>query len=157
MGTTNVVVEEVERLAAPVLDEQKMELVDIQFMREHGQWVLRLFLDKEGGMTLGDCARMSDRLGRMLDATSVISQSYCLEVSSPGLNRSLRKEKDFRRFLGERADITVFAPLDGRRHFRGILRNVEEGRVVIEDSAQQFFTLPLSGIAKARLDPDIPI
>ncbi len=153
----SIVVEEVERLVAPILDKQKMELVDTQFLHEHGRWVLRLFLDKEGGVTLDDCAQMSDRLGRMLDATSVISQSYSLEVSSPGLNRPLRKEHDFRRFLGQRADITIFAPLDGRRHFRGIIHGVEEGNVVIQDVTEQLFSLPLSGIAKARLDPEITI
>jgi ribosome maturation factor RimP len=100
---------------------------------------------------------LSDHLGRVLDATDVIPQRYSLEVSSPGIYRVLRVEKDYQRFLGERADITLYAPINGRRHFKGTIESVEEGQVVIKDYAEQKFALALSGIAKAHLDPDIKI
>ena len=74
-----------------------MELVDAQFVHEHGQWVLRFFLDKTGGITLEDCAKLSDHIGRTLDATDLIKQRYSLEVSSPGINRPLKKESDYQR------------------------------------------------------------
>src|SRR5438045_1218062 len=97
----SLLLEQIEKLAAPVLQEHAAELVDLQFVHEHGQWVLRFFLDKEKGITLDDCATISEHLGRMLDATDVIPQAYALEVSSPGINRPLRKEEDYKRFIGE--------------------------------------------------------
>src|SRR4029077_10950703 len=115
------------------------------FQHEHGQWVLRYYVDKPQGVTLDDCARLSEHLGRILDASNVIVQSYALEVSSPGLNRALKKEQDFERFKGERADINLYAPLNGRRHFRGKIKSVQAGSVVIRDASEQTFELPLTG------------
>jgi ribosome maturation factor RimP len=150
-------IEQIEKLSAPVLQEHETELVDLQFVHEHGQWVLRYFLDKPNGITLDDCANMSEYLGRMLDAANVISQTYTLEVSSPGINRPLHKEEDYRRFIGERVDVTLYAPLNGRRHFKGTIESVEPGAVKIIDSTEQLFSLPLADVAKAKLDPDIQI
>ena len=157
MSTKSVLIEQIEELATPVLQEHGAELVYVEFVHEHGQWVLRFFLDKPGGITLDDCATISEHLSRNLDATNLISQSYSLEVSSPGLYRPLRKEKDFERFKGERADIQLYAPLNGRRHFRGTIEGVAEGQVQVKDVSEQIFSLPLSGIAKAKLDPEIKI
>jgi ribosome maturation factor RimP len=148
---------QIEQLAAPVLQEHGAELVDLEFVHDHGQWVLRFFLDRQGGITLDDCATISDHLGRILDATDLIAQSYSLEVSSPGLNRPLRKEADYVRFAGERVDVTLYAPLNGRRHYRGRLHGLKDGMVQVEDYTQQVFALPLAQIAKARLDPEIEI
>ena len=149
--------EQIEKLSTPILQEHTVELVDLQFVHEHGQWVLRFFLDKEKGITLDDCALLSEHLGRMLDASDIISQTYSLEVSSPGLNRPLRKESDYSRFIGERVDVTLYAPLNGRRHFKGIIESVQSGVVGILDSSQQHFSLPLADVAKAKLDPEIEI
>jgi ribosome maturation factor RimP len=157
MSAKSVLIDQIEQLAAPVLQEHNAELVLAEFVHEHGQWVLRFFLDKPGGITLDDCATLSDHLSRILDATDVIAQSYSLEVSSPGIYRPLRKEKDFERFRGEFADINLFAPINGRRHFRGTIESVGEGHVQLKDTANQVFSLPLSGIAKAKLDPEIII
>ena len=157
MSAKNVLIEKIEQLAAPVLAAENAELVDVQFIHEHGQWVLRFFLDKPKGITLDDCATLSHQLGAMLDATDVISQSYSLEVSSPGVYRPLRKEKDYLRFLGQRVNVTLFAPMDGRRHFSGYLESVDAGLVVVKDSEQRIFQLPLTDIAKATLDPEIEI
>jgi ribosome maturation factor RimP len=151
----NVILQQVEDLAAPILSEEQAEIVDLEFLHEHGQWVLRFYLDKAGGITLHDCAAISDRLSRALDATEIIPQAYSLEVSSPGLNRPLKKEDDFRKFVGERVDVTLFAPIDGRRHFRGSIAAAENGTVTVCDSEGRSFGLPMSGIAKAKLDPEI--
>ena len=153
----SLLIEQIEQIAAPVLDEHAAELVDAQFVHEHGQWVLRFFLDKPGGITLGDCATISDHIGRILDAADVIKQRYSLEVSSPGINRPLKKEADYHRFIGERVDVTLYAPLNGRRHFKGKLQSVNAGEVVVEVEPQQVFALPLADVAKARLDPEIVI
>lgn len=157
MTSKSALIEQIEQLAAPVLEEHGAELVHVEFVHEHGSWVLRFFLDKPNGITLDDCATISEHLGRNLDATNLIPQSYSLEVSSPGIYRPLRKEKDFERFKGERADIQLYAPINGRRHFRGIIEGVTGGEVQVKDSAQELFSLPLSGIAKAKLDPEIKI
>ena len=156
MGSSKtVLIDQIEQLTAPVLAEHAVELVDLQFVHEHGQWILRYFLDKEGGVTLDDCATVSEHLGRTLDAADVIPQRYSLEVSSPGIDRPLKKESDYRRFIGQRADVTLFAPLDGRRHFRGLIESVEPGQVTLRDSEQAVFALSLANVAKAKLDPDI--
>ncbi len=157
MAPRNVLIEDIEKLAAPVLQEHGAELVLVEFLHEHGSWVLRFFLDKPGGITLDDCATLSEHLGRNLDASNLIPQAYSLEVSSPGLYRPLRKEQDFERFKGERVDINLYAPINGRRHFRGTIESVHEGIVDVKDVAQQVYSLPLSGIAKAKLDPEIKI
>src|SRR5688572_15857764 len=106
-------IEQIEQVSAPVIAEHGAELVDLLFVHEHGQWVLRFYLDKPGGITLDDCAKISEHLGRNLDGTDVIGQSYTLEVSSPGINRPLKKEADFVRFIGENVDVTLYAPING--------------------------------------------
>jgi ribosome maturation factor RimP len=147
--------EQIEQVAAPVLAEHGAELVDSMFVHEHGQWVLRFYLDKEGGITLDDCSVISEHLGRNLDATDIIKQSYSLEVSSPGINRPLKKEADYQRFIGEKVDVTLYAPLNGRRHFKGTLQAVNAGTVIVQEAPQISHTLPLTDVAKARLDPEI--
>ena len=92
--------EKVEALVTPVLDAKCMELVDLELVHEQGQWILRFFLDKEGGITLDDCATMSNELGNVLDETDPIPQAYSLEVSSPGIYRPLRKAADYGRLPG---------------------------------------------------------
>jgi ribosome maturation factor RimP len=150
-------IEQIEQIVAPVLQEHAAELVDAQFVHEHGQWVLRFFLDKAGGITLDDCGTISEHIGRILDAADVVKQHYSLEVSSPGINRPLKKEADYERFIGERVDATLYAPLNGRRHFKGTIQSVNAGVVVVEEAPQQTFALPLADIAKAKLDPEIHI
>ena len=153
----SLLVEQIEQVTGPVLQEHGAEPVDVQFVHEHGQWVLRFFLDKTGGITLDDCATISEHISRILDAADVIKQRYSLEVSSPGINRPLKKESDYQRFVGERVDVTLYAPLNGRRHFKGTLQSISAGVVVVEEAPQQSFALPLADIAKARLDPEIHI
>jgi ribosome maturation factor RimP len=151
-----ILLEQVEALVKPLLDAKGMEVVDLEFVHEQGQWVLRFFLDKAGGITLDDCADMSNALGNVLDAADPIPQTYSLEVSSPGIYRPLRKEADYGRFIGERVDIKLYAPQDGRRHFTGTLEAVVEGNVVVESEGKKFI-LPLSSVAKGRLDPEIDV
>ncbi len=156
-NTKSVLLEHIQSLSVPAIEKEGMELVDVQFVHEHGQWVLRFFLDKPGGITLDDCAMMSDRIGNILDAADAIPQAYSLEVSSPGVYRPLKTESDFRRYHGQRADITLYAPVNGRRHIKGTIAGVETGAVIIEEDAQNRFTLALRDVAKATLDPDLEI
>ncbi len=152
-----VLTEQIGQLTGPVLQEQGYELVDIQYVPEHGQQVLRFLVDKAGGITLDDCATISDQVGRLLDASDLLKQRYALEVSSPGLNRPLKKESDYARFIGERVDVKLYAPLQGRRNFKGSIQSVGAGVVVVEESPGIRFSLPLVDVAKARLDPEIDI
>lgn len=153
----NQILEQVEKLSGPVLQEHQAELVDLQWVHEHGSWVLRFFLDKAGGITLDDCASLSDHIGRVLDETDVIPQSYSLEVSSPGVYRPLKKEKDFLKYKGQPVDITLFAPLNGRRHFKGTIEGFQNGVLALKDIDGASFSLPLADMAKVNLDPEIEI
>lgn len=154
--TRSPLVEKIEAIATPVVTQNGMELVDLQFVHENGSWVLRFFLDKPGGITLDDCARMSQHIGEALEVADPIPQAYVLEISSPGLYRPLKTEADFAKHAGERVDIRLAEPLDGRRNYRGNLIGMEERFVVVDVDGRQY-RLPFEGIAKARLDPDIPV
>jgi len=157
MGNTkSQLLEKIEELVSPVLAENRMELVDLEFQHEHGQWILRFYLDKDGGITLDDCAMMSDRIGQVLDTDDPIPQNYSLEISSPGLYRPLRKLSDFQKYTGERVDVSLFAPQDGRRHFKGTIVSVQADNVSVESEGKTF-VLPFASIAKAKLDPEIDV
>src|SRR6185312_9129075 len=101
MASKTILLEKVEELVAPALSQHEAELVDLQFVHEHGRWVLRFFVDKPDRITLDDCAVISEHVGRLLDGADIIPQTYSLEISSPGVNRPLRKESDFKKFIGE--------------------------------------------------------
>ena len=151
------VVQEIKKLAGPALSEAKVELVQVEYRREPQGWVLRFYLDKEGGFSLTDCALWNDRLGQLLDESGLISQSYSLEISSPGLNRPLRKKEDFQRFLGLEAVVKLYAPQNNQKNFHGKLMSVEKEELVLLDRTSGLVRLPLSMIAGARLDPEIQV
>ncbi len=106
-------------------------------------------------LKIGYCTNV--HAGPDLEQTRANLQRYSLEVSSPGINRPLKKEADYLRFIGERVDVTLYAPLNGRRHFKGTLQSVNSGVVIVQAEPQQSFSLPLADVAKARLDPEIHI
>lgn len=147
------VVERVKTIALPLLTELGLELVDVEFRREASGWILRLYLDKPSGVTLGDCQRASEELSDLLDVENFIDHPYTLEVSSPGLNRPLRRELDFLRFVGQRARVTTSQAVAGQRRFFGVLKGYEEGRILLEREDGTIVLIPYMLIAKARLDP----
>lgn len=102
---------EAERLLEPALKQLGIELIDVEYVRERN-WILRVFIDKEGGVDLNDCQQISEKAGELLDEADLISANYMLEVSSPGLDRVLKKDKDFLRYAGEEVDVKLFAPLE---------------------------------------------
>lgn len=149
---------EIERAARGVLDPEGAELVDTEYRRENGRWVLRFFLDKAGGVTLDDCEYFSNRLGAALDAGNLIPHSYALEVSSPGVDRKLKTEKDFRRFSGHRIKLRLKSPAEnGQRHFSGVLRASEDGRLLLEQGSGDGLSFSIPEIEEARLHPEIEI
>lgn len=144
----------IEEAVEGLLGQEAAELVDLRYLQEGGRWVLRVYVDKHGGVTLDDCERYSEKVGALLDAMDAMEHSYTLEVSSPGVDRILKKQKDFSRFSGHRVKLRLKAPLEGRRRFHGVLRGVEDGRVVLESDGQVFRLAP-EAIEEARLDPEI--
>jgi ribosome maturation factor RimP len=145
------VIERVHRLVGPVLLSGGLELVEVEYRREARGWVLRLYVDKEGGITLDDCAQISREIGRNLDVEDFITTPYILEVSSPGLTRSLKTEKDFMKYRDCLVKVRTNQPVENRRQFTGRLRGVAEEGIQIEVDGKVFL-LPLSFIAKANLD-----
>jgi len=147
-------VKQLQSLAEPVVTGQGYELVDLEFKNELGSWILRVFIDNpkaEGGVGLEDCAQVSRELSAVLDVDDVIPMHYSLEVSSPGLNRPLRKESDFARFVGKKAKIRTSRPVgESRRNFSGTLVEVVGGKVKI-DVGDQVCEVPIDAVEKANL------
>ena len=141
---------QVEEVAESLVVSEGMELVDLEYRREGPRWMLRLFIDKEGGVTVDDCARISRELGDLLDAKDVIPQAYILEVSSPGLNRRIRKKEDFSRFAGQKIQLWLVSPKDGRKKIVGDLVGVE-GEEVVVNHTEGRISVALKDIAKANL------
>ena len=155
-------VEELVDLVTPCLTDLGFELVDLEFQREGREHFLRLFIDKPGGVTLDDCAEVSREVGTLLEVDNVIDEAYRLEVSSPGLDRPLKRPADFERFAGQRVKIKSYDPLDpdGRGHtrktFSGTLIGLRDGRVVVKqlDKKGGEVAIPLTDLLQARLDPE---
>lgn len=149
------IIAKVETIIAPAIEAAGMELVDVQYVPENGKKVLRVFIDKEGGVRLADCEAVSRTIGDLIDEADILPQSYVLEVSSPGIDRVLKKEKDFVRFQGYKARITMQLPLDGQRNFLGPIASVQNGCVTLNDVTGKVVVLPIVNIARARLDPEM--
>lgn len=143
-------IQEISRLAEEILTSEKMELVDITFRREAPGWVLRILIDKPGGVSIDDCTFISRQLGDVLDVKDLIHYPYHLEVSSPGLNRPLKKEADFKRFIGEYVVIKTAAPIDGKKTFKGKLSAFQDNIVHLIVESNQI-TIPYAMIEKANI------
>ncbi len=139
-------------IAEPLCEELGVEVVDVEYTMERGGWVLRLYIDRPGGVTLDDCARVSRELGTLLDVEDIVPQSYSLEVSSPGLDRPLKREKDFLKVVGKKVRIRTIEPIDGRKNFKVVVDAVEKGTVVVRDSGGHVWKIPLDNIEKARCE-----
>ena len=122
VGAT-LITKQVADLVQPILDEIGFELVDVEYLSKYGKWVLRMYIDREGGVTIDDCARVSRELGDLIDIKNVIEHEYVLEVSSPGIDRPLKKEKDFIRAIGKKIKVKMAFPINGRRNFSGRLKD----------------------------------
>lgn len=145
------ILKRVRVIMEPLLFQAGLELVDIEYRREAKGWVLRLYLDKEGGITLDDCTRISQEFGRNLDIEDFMQVPYTLEVSSPGLTRSLKTEKDFIRYCHHLVKVKTFHPIENRRNFKGRLLGISENKISIE-SEGGIFQIPLDNVAKANLE-----
>jgi len=142
-----------EIIEIPIL-KKNMELVDLEWRRERNGWVLRIFIDKPGGITIADCVKISSIVGEILDKENIIHRSYILEVSSPGIERPLVKKEDYERFKGEKAKIILKTPVSGRRNFTGIILGIKKDLVQIEVEGR-IWEFSLDNIKKANLQPEI--
>ena len=153
-------VDQVKALAVPLLDSLGIELVDIEYRKEGQGMILRLYIDKTGGVMLDDCATVSRELSEILDVEDIVHAYYNLEVSSPGLNRPLKKEADYRRYIGRPVKIRTFElfPDDAgnqRKTFLGELLSIVDGVVSMRLEEGQSASIPLEKIAKANLEFEV--
>ncbi len=130
-----------EQLVLPIIQSNKFELVDVEYVKEGGTWYLRAYIDKPGGITVDDCEIVNRALGDLLDREDFIEDSYILEVSSPGLGRPLKKEKDFVRSQGKEVEIRTYRMVERQKEFRGILKAWDKETVTIEtEEGEQVFS-----------------
>jgi len=142
-------------LIQPYLEAQGAELVDLQYARpRRGRGILRLFVDRPGGITLAELTRISRVVGDLLDVHDLIPGSYNLEVSSPGLTRALKKPQDYQRYVGRLVRVTTRAPWEGSQVHCGILQGLKDDQVCLKEG-ESLLCIPLSEIARARLDVDL--
>jgi ribosome maturation factor RimP len=146
----NRVEELVYQLAEPVAAGIDLELVDVEYVRERDGWYLRIYIDKETGVGLDDCEKMSRAIEKILDDQDPIPHSYRLEVSSPGIERPLVRSSDFLKYKGKRVLIKTYNSIDGSKKFDGTLLGLEQDIVVIEVSGKTV-KIPIEGISKANL------
>ena len=126
----------VSALAKPYVEAAGCSLWDVEYVREAGQWFLRVYIDKAGGVSIDDCEAVSRPLSDALDEADPIEGSYVLEVSSAGADRALKKPEHFRQFLGSEVDVRLYRPLDGRKEYTGVLRDYAGGDVTIETGGE---------------------
>lgn len=144
-----------QAVCEPLIAAEGLELLDVEFVREHGDWVLRLFIDNPGGAVgVEECSKASHAVDTALDVEDFIPQAYSLEVSSPGVNRPLKKLEHYQRVLGKKVRLKTFGPLGEppRKNFLGALKDVSAEAVSVEVDGAGVFTIPLKDIAKANLE-----
>ncbi len=145
----------VEQLAENIIEAEGMELVFVEFVPEGKRWVLRIYIDKEGGVNIKDCQKISNQISYELDVEDLIPHSYTLEVSSPGIDRIVGKKKDFERFSGEKIRVQLKGEIGGRKKIEGILQGVDEKDNVVVETETGVFKIPLPQIKKANLKREI--
>ena len=126
------IVAKTEELVTPIIEENHFELVDVEYVREGANWYLRVYADKEGGINIDDCVLISRSLEKKLDAADRMTDPYILEVSSPGLTRPLKKDKDFKRNLGKKVEVKLYRAVDGSKEFEAILTGYTDTTITLQ-------------------------
>ena len=151
MGRSESYEAKTEQLIQPLIDANNFELVDVEFVKEGSDWYLRVYIDKDGGITVDDCELISRAFNEILDREDYISEQYIFEVSSPGLMRPLKKEKDYKRSVGKPIDIKLYKPLDKCKEFTGVLDSYDKDTVTIKMDDDTQKTFDRSNLAMIRL------
>lgn len=139
-----------QELVMPIIEEGNFELVDVEYVKEGVNWYLRVYADKEGGINIDDCVFISRALEKKLDEENFLEDAYILEVSSPGLGRPLKKDKDFERSLGEEVELKLYKAIDKQKEFTGFLKSYDEEHVIIDADGQEL-TFARKDIANIHL------
>lgn len=143
---------QIETVVAEALQQQGYELIDLIFQPHGSKQLLQFFIDKEGGINLGDCEILTDKIDAVLQMENLVNGAYILEVSSPGLKRVLKKPAHFKKFTGERAKIFLKEPIDNRGVFTGLIESADDNQIVLSDGTNKY-TFVYDAIKKAHLDP----
>ncbi len=143
-----------EKLLLPIIEKNQFELVDVEYVKEGSNWYLRAYIDKQGGITVDDCEIVSRALSDLLDKEDFIADAYILEVSSPGLGRPLKKDKDFARSVGEEVEIHLFKPLNKKKEYIGLLQAFDKKSITIQTEDGEELLIPRAEIALIRLTFD---
>lgn len=143
---------QIETVVAEALQQQGYELIDLIFQPHGSKQLLQFFIDKEGGINLGDCEILTDKIDAVLQMENLVNGAYILEVSSPGLKRMLKKPAHFKKFTGERAKIFLKEPIDNRGVFTGLIESADDNQIVLSDGTNKY-TFVYDAIKKAHLDP----
>lgn len=151
MGRSEIYEAKTEQLIQPLIDANNFELVDVEFVKEGSDWYLRVYIDKDGGITVDDCELISRAFNEILDREDYISEQYIFEVSSPGLMRPLKKEKDYKRSVGKLIDIKLYKPVDKCKEFTGVLDSYDKDTVTIKMDDDTQKTFDRSNLAMIRL------
>ena len=138
------------QLLEPHVTELGLELVDVEYVKEGAHWFLRIYIDKEGGVDIDDCTAVSQRVSELLDKENIISQAYMLEVSSPGIERPLRKKEDYEKYKGELVSVNSTKPIEGYSRFTGILKGLIDEKVILEYNSKEI-AIPMELIERAHL------
>ena len=143
-----------EALLLPIVEEKGYELVDVEYVKEGSNWYLRAYVDKEGGITINDLEAVSRKLSDLLDEEDFISDAYILEVSSPGLGRPLKKDKDFDRSIGEEIEIHLYRSIDGNKQYVGVLKSYDKETITIETEDGDEINVDRTNVSLVRLTID---
>ena len=154
MNKREIYEKKAETLILPIITKNNYELVDVEFVKEGSNWYLRAYVDKEGGFTVNDCEKVSREFSDLLDEEDFIEESYILEVSSPGLGRPLKKDKDFERSLGEEVEVKLYKAIEEQKEFSGTLDAYDEMTVTLGFENDIKKTFERKNIALIRLAVD---
>ena len=150
----DALIEKIETLVKPIADELNYEVYHIEFVKENNEFYLRIYIDKEEGISITDCEALSRRVSDVLDVEDPIDKAYYLEVSSPGLNRRLFKDEHFKKFVGREVLVKLNGNIEGKKNIKGLLKEVNEENIIVEDD-EKTITIPKSKIKAANLEGEI--
>lgn len=142
--------DKIAEIARPVVEEEGCSLWDVEYVREAGTWYLRVFIDRDGGVSIDDCERVSRRLDPILDEEDPIPDSYVFEVGSAGADRELKRPGDFEQFMGSEVEVKLYRPVDGSKHYTGTLSGYEDGAVSLTQGGKTL-RFPKEQVAQVRL------
>ena len=146
------VTDTVEALARPIVEEQGCSLWDVEYVKEAGVWYLRLYIDKEGGVSIDDCVELTHAVTKPLDEADPISQSYMLEVSSPGVERELKKDAHFERYINSDVMLRTIRPIENVRDFNGVMTNYDNGNITVRLKDGKEITINKKDTSYVKLD-----